>query len=215
MADDILDAAKEWLAENGGRLQTHSDRCHYWHLPCLMARLVARVEKTTTAPPCVETDGLSSGSSGGQINRSAERQSPDRECEESQRRDYTHPDTKGRAQGGPARHTQTIAKSASKCQADIVSRLCSWVHAVDAVSASDLMDEAAGEIERLREAIRRLADQDATLSVCDGAVTVTMDATLTDEERSAVAWCVEMAVTSAADCEDEVAALRGLLERTK
>ena len=33
---------------------------------------------------------------------------------------------------------------------DIVKRLRAWVHAVDAVSASDLMDEAADEIERLR-----------------------------------------------------------------
>ena len=32
--------------------------------------------------------------------------------------------------------------------------------------------DAAAEIERLREAIRRLADQDATLSVCDGNVIV-------------------------------------------
>ncbi len=32
---------------------------------------------------------------------------------------------------------------------DIVTRLRNWVHAVDAVSASDLMDEAADEIERL------------------------------------------------------------------
>ena len=47
------------------------------------------------------------------------------------------------------------------------------------------MDEAAEEIENLREAIRRLADQDATLSVCGGAVQVTMDETLTDEERAA------------------------------
>jgi hypothetical protein len=46
--------------------------------------------------------------------------------------------------------------------------------------------DAAAEIERLRLAIRRLADQDATLSVCDGAVTVTMDATITDEERVAI-----------------------------
>lgn len=42
------------------------------------------------------------------------------------------------------------------------------------------------EIERLREAIRRLATQDATLSVCDGNVTVTMDATLTGAEREAI-----------------------------
>jgi len=38
-----------------------------------------------------------------------------------------------------------------------------------------LLDEAAAEIERLREAIRRLADQDATLSVCAGNVIVQMD----------------------------------------
>ena len=42
------------------------------------------------------------------------------------------------------------------------------------------------EIVQLKEALRRLADQDATLSACDGNVTVTMDATLTDEERDAV-----------------------------
>ena len=48
--------------------------------------------------------------------------------------------------------------------------------------------ERDAEIERLRDAIRRLADQDATLSVCGGNVTVTMDATLTDEEREAIRW---------------------------
>jgi len=40
-------------------------------------------------------------------------------------------------------------------------------------------------------------------------------ATLTDAEREAIEWCVEMAVLHATDCEAEVAALRGLLERTK
>jgi hypothetical protein len=38
------------------------------------------------------------------------------------------------------------------------------------------------ENERLKEAIRRLAEQDATLSVCDGNVAVTMDGKLTDAE---------------------------------
>jgi len=33
---------------------------------------------------------------------------------------------------------------------DIVERLRRWTHAVDAAPASDLMDEAAAEIERLR-----------------------------------------------------------------
>lgn len=46
----------------------------------------------------------------------------------------------------------------------------------------------AEELEKHREAIRRLAEQDATLSVCDGRVIVTMDATFTNEEREAIRW---------------------------
>jgi len=63
----------------------------------------------------------------------------------------------------------------------------------------------------LETAIRRLADQDATLSVCDGNVTVTMDGTLTDEELKAIRRAAAVA--------DEMhdlrlkAALGGLLER--
>lgn len=81
--------------------------------------------------------------------------------------------------------------------------------------------EAAAEIERLRDAIRRLADQDATLSVSDGNVTVTMDGTLTDEEREAV----DIAIPFLPDGPyteydgtprpDRRATLRALLERTK
>jgi len=72
------------------------------------------------------------------------------------------------------------------------------------------------EIELLRDAIRRLAKQDATLSACNGSVTVTMDATLTDEERAAI----EKAIGRELDAEwyggpepDRVVVLRGLLER--
>jgi len=78
--------------------------------------------------------------------------------------------------------------------------------------------DAKAAIESLRLAIRRLADQDATLSSCDGAVTVTLDATLTVEEREAI----EKAIGRELDAEwyggkepDRVVALRGLLERTK
>ena len=39
--------------------------------------------------------------------------------------------------------------------------------------------------------------------------------TLTDEEREAIAWCVGMAETTATECDEELAALRGLLDRTK
>ena len=54
----------------------------------------------------------------------------------------------------------------------------------------DMLRDARDEIDRLRAAIRRLAEQDATLSVREGAVTVTMDGTLTDAEREAVEWAI-------------------------
>ena len=67
------------------------------------------------------------------------------------------------------------------------------------------------EVRRLRGAIAALADQDATLSVCDGTVTVTMDATLTDEEREAVEQAAGRAHQDA--LHRAAATLRGLLER--
>jgi hypothetical protein len=124
------------------------------------------------------------------------------------------------------------------------------------------------DVRRLEAVIAALADQDATLAVQGGNVIVTMDATLTDaereaiagaiaaehergswawahtlsvllermgdtpaahatlgegseqnrctltdDERAAVGWCVEMAMSSATDCVDEIRTLRGLLER--
>jgi len=80
------------------------------------------------------------------------------------------------------------------------------------------------ENARLKEAIRRIAEQDATLSVQGGNVTVTMDAPLTDEEREAIERAileldeirkefiptpVEMRLTR------DFSTLRGLLERTR
>jgi hypothetical protein len=92
---------------------------------------------------------------------------------------------------------------------DIATRLRRWTHAVDAPPACDLMDEAADAIERLRLALRRLAEQDATLSICDGSVTVTMDATLADEEREAIAHAASRLAGI-----HYAATLRGLMERT-
>lgn len=60
---------------------------------------------------------------------------------------------------------------------DIVERI-RGLRFVHVPIASGLMEEAAVEIDRLREAILRLADQDATLSVQGGSVT--LDATLID-----------------------------------
>jgi hypothetical protein len=78
------------------------------------------------------------------------------------------------------------------------------------------LDEQAEEIARLRLAIRRLAEHDATLSVQGGNVTVTMDGTLTDEERQAILEAADAYEQNNgdADCERIAATLRGLLERT-
>ena len=69
-------------------------------------------------------------------------------------------------------------------KADIVERLRAWVHTVKAVPASDLMDEAADEIERLR---------------------------LTDAERECLVWAEDIAGNC--EEFDRVEVLRGLLER--
>jgi hypothetical protein len=92
---------------------------------------------------------------------------------------------------------------------DIVERL-RGLRFVHVPVASGLMEEAAAEIERLRLAIRRLAEQDATLSVQGGSVTVTLDATLTDEERAAI----ETAVRWLEPYPPVAATLRSLLART-
>jgi hypothetical protein len=99
--------------------------------------------------------------------------------------------------------------------ADDTAHAADWLrHAV--ASGAIQVAKLEAEIERLREAIRRLADQDATLSVQGGNVTVTMDATLTRYERH----CIERARDTYADqddvaCNEIAAVLDGLLERTK
>jgi hypothetical protein len=86
----------------------------------------------------------------------------------------------------------------------------------DRIEASDVVRWAADEIERLRFAIRRLADQDATLSVCGGNVTVTMDATLTRYERHCIGRVRDIyADEDDVACNEIAAVLDGLLERTK
>jgi hypothetical protein len=71
----------------------------------------------------------------------------------------------------------------------------------------------ADEIMRLRAAIRRLADQDATLSVQGGNVTVTIDAKLTSEEREAVTYFSDYGETPGEL--RRASTLRSLLERLK
>lgn len=87
---------------------------------------------------------------------------------------------------------------------DLVSRLRRWTHAVDAQPASDLMEEAAGEIERLQSLTRF---QDRVIRSGDTA-------TLTESEREAVnraTVAYELLPTEGA--KQVAATLIGLLDR--
>lgn len=83
--------------------------------------------------------------------------------------------------------------------------------------------EIAVEILRLRvaeleEAIRRLAEQDATMSIVSANVIVEMDGTLTDAEREAVEWAAfefDGLRPDNGKAAERAATLRALLERTK
>jgi hypothetical protein len=107
---------------------------------------------------------------------------------------------------------------------DIVKRLRTWTHSVHATPVSDMLDEAADEIGRLRSAyataIHCLIDnaerlrltyatqqQDATQS--QGSVRGEGIFTLTAAEREAMEWY------AAYGAGDHAATLRGLLERLK
>jgi hypothetical protein len=77
------------------------------------------------------------------------------------------------------------------------------------VERISLTQSLLDENERLREAIRRLADQDATLSVQGGDVTVTLDATLTKNEQKAVKFAAE----HFGAFKNQAATLRNMLDR--
>jgi len=87
----------------------------------------------------------------------------------------------------------------------------------------DEVDEQGDEIARLRreneslkEALRRLADQNATFSVIGGNIIVDVEPVLTDEERDAIVSAVldYEQNDDDEDCAKMVSTLRGLLERT-
>lgn len=74
---------------------------------------------------------------------------------------------------------------------------------------------AEAESARLCEAIRRLVDQDATLAVQGGNVTVTMDG-ITDRERVAINWAIATLETGEPDAgqnAEAAAILSGMLAR--
>jgi hypothetical protein len=93
---------------------------------------------------------------------------------------------------------------------DIVTRLRQWAIATDAVPASDLMDDAAAEIERLRA---------QPCPYVTGPVTrycTLTPFTLTDEEREAIVTALAFLREEADEpgAAQDAATLRGLLERT-
>jgi hypothetical protein len=98
---------------------------------------------------------------------------------------------------------------------DIVERLRTWFRDVNAVSAIDVMDEAANEIERLRNGAAEGRE-----TVCPhvrGTVTqhCSLNFTITDEERLAI-YLAEARLRAAYVPDDQTAAtLRSLLERLR
>ena len=94
---------------------------------------------------------------------------------------------------------------------DITTRLRRWVHSVDAVSASDLMDEAADEIERLR-GYRDMAEADRTIAEL-AAERRRITATERDAIRTAMNAYGEN--NDDTECAAIESALFSLLERTK
>lgn len=99
------------------------------------------------------------------------------------------------------------ARAKSRDAVDRLVEVSGW--SLMSTPAREAVLEAAAEIERLRFAIRRLAEQDATLSVCEGDVTVTVDATLTDAERDDhrvwLAECLRQASTATEGGNEELA----------
>jgi hypothetical protein len=91
---------------------------------------------------------------------------------------------------------------------DITTRLRRWTHDAAAVSAGDLMDEAAAEIERLR-GYRDEAESEAGI-----ASLALARLRLTDEEREAIAQAaMRVECLCQRGAKDMAATLRGLLER--
>ena len=134
-----------------------------------------------------------SGASTGPINRKAAGQSPAyADC--GTPRDDCAP-TRDHAPGGPGHF-------------DLVSRLRRWTHAVDAVPASDLMDEAADELERILK-----CDNAPATNPTPGEGTEHGACTLTDAEQAAI----RRAAAVADEFHDArlAATLRSLLERTQ
>jgi hypothetical protein len=191
---DILADYREWRASLEDRIGTHSAGCHMW--PRHERCMIHRLAAALEQARRTDACGLHA--------RESQRLQPDRTPE---------------AHATPGEGTRQ-----DRCKlADIRNHLAVMNPGQRERRTAVLLREAAGEIERLREAIRRLAEQDATLSVQGGNVTVTMDATLTDAEREAIAaglGALEAMYANAPPISRPIhdayaPTLRGLMERTK
>lgn len=98
-------------------------------------------------------------------------------------------------------------------EGDIASRLRNW-RGLHLAHSGELFEEAAREIEMLRTALARLADQNATLSVIGGNIIVDVDAQLTDAEREAIEQACDEGRWFPTDYH-HIHTLRAILERTK
>jgi hypothetical protein len=127
---------------------------------------------------------------------------------DQERRDMSNDNTQDGAEPSPA--------SVGSHGADITVRLRRWSHSVDAVPASDLMDEAADEIESLKAEVKSM------LEVCrferETSERYASFLRLTDEERKAVAAAIKSLLDDPYDgapISPDAATLRNLLDRMK
>jgi hypothetical protein len=56
MSIDILADAREWLATQSDRPQTHGETCHRWHPACLVSRLLSRAGQSDAKPGVSDAD---------------------------------------------------------------------------------------------------------------------------------------------------------------
>lgn len=96
---------------------------------------------------------------------------------------------------------------------DIVDRLRNWSIAVDAAPASDLMEEAADEIERLRSRPCPYVTGTVTRYCTLNTSETPNGSTLTDAEREAIEYFSDFPFSD--DSRPHPATLRSLLERLR
>jgi hypothetical protein len=193
---DLLSDATEFLLEMATRrvARTHYEGCRKDHVECLVAALVDAVTRLRDSTPTTHATPAKGSVQAGCALTNEERAAIN--C-------FAAGEWTSLRWSEVEKHCVTLRSLLDRRQHAVNDwRLEAGVQRERAAAAE-------AEVARLREAIRLIADQYATLTVQGGNVIVTMDATLNDDERAAIEWYAHFPDGIHA------ATLRNLLERTK